>query len=220
MSGEAGKVAALEKVHEVMEHIEEYAPMHGPEKCGEYDGETMLCDACRVHEMLCDALALAAQPPAQEGGAGELAELRAANVARCESFHDLTAWTPLEYGGCLAGEVGEACNLLKKMKRGDQIQIDDIAEELADSLIYLDLLAARLGIDLWAATVAKFNRWSADHERPQRLTPGLRTEAAGQPCPGCNGIGKVHDDERRETGESFPLCPVCHGQAAGPKEKP
>ena len=63
----------------------------------------------------------------------------------------------------LTGEMGEAANLLKKMKRGDftldQIR-EDVGRELADVAIYLDLLADHLGIDLGAVTRSKFNEVS------------------------------------------------------------
>lgn len=87
-----------------------------------------------------------------------LAEIREANVARCEaSFFKLDEWTPLEYGGAAAGELGECCNLLKKMRRGQPVSVEEIGNEIADTLTYLDLLAARLGIDLSEALVRKFN---------------------------------------------------------------
>lgn len=57
----------------------------------------------------------------------------------------------------MAGECGEACNLIKKLRRGEDVPTEDIAFELADLVIYADLLAERLGIDLGAAVRAKFN---------------------------------------------------------------
>ena len=45
------------------------------------------------------------------------------------------------WGNALAGEVGEVCNLVKKMER-DQVDLSpEILEELADVFIYLVLLA-------------------------------------------------------------------------------
>lgn len=86
-------------------------------------------------------------------------ELRKANVERCtKSFkHNLFQWSPLEWGGAMAGECGEACNLLKKMKRGENVDIKDIAHEIADMVVYADLLSAALGIDLGEAVREKFN---------------------------------------------------------------
>lgn len=88
-------------------------------------------------------------------------DLRAANVTRCEtSFHPLDDWSPSDWACALAGEVGEACNKIKKLKRGDKISLEDIGKELADAVCYLDLLAARLRIDLGEATIGKFNEVS------------------------------------------------------------
>lgn len=87
--------------------------------------------------------------------------LREANVSRCESaFFLLYAWSPNDWATALAGEVGELCNLLKKMRRGDVVDPAEIAKELGDIVTYADLLAARLGIDLGEATRAKFNEVS------------------------------------------------------------
>jgi NTP pyrophosphatase (non-canonical NTP hydrolase) len=72
----------------------------------------------------------------------------------------------------MAGEVGEACNVVKKIRRienGTNTAKDPqtfdacrimLADELADTIIYADLLAARLGIDLGEAVRNKFNEVS------------------------------------------------------------
>lgn len=89
--------------------------------------------------------------------------LRAVNVTRCEgAFFPIDEWSPTDWACALAGEVGEACNLVKKHRRGDFSEDDvgfrfAVAEELADVVIYADLLAARLGIDLASAVREKFN---------------------------------------------------------------
>ena len=85
-------------------------------------------------------------------------ELRQANVERCEqSFHQVNDWSPTDWATALAGEIGEACNLIKKRRRGEEVADELIAHELADAVTYIDLLAARLGIDLGEAVRAKFN---------------------------------------------------------------
>ncbi len=70
-------------------------------------------------------------------------------------------WTPNDWMTALAGEIGEAANILKKVRRGDFMLIyakPSLARELADALTYLDLLAEACGgIDLGAAFVTKFN---------------------------------------------------------------
>lgn len=98
--------------------------------------------------------------------------LRRVNVERCEAvFHRLDAWSPADWAVALGGEVGEALNEVKKLRRLDdstgpndhrtkQEIIQAIANELADTVIYADLLAARLKIDLGRAIVGKFNEVS------------------------------------------------------------
>jgi len=74
---------------------------------------------------------------------------------------------PLSFRGLeLAGEVGEACNELKKLDRfrmgmvGGKEDIQGLREELADVLICVDLIAMDLDIDLGDALKAKFNKTS------------------------------------------------------------
>jgi len=95
-------------------------------------------------------------------------KLRETNVSRCkDDIRSLDDWNPLEWGGALAGEVGELCNFLKKMRRGDKIKKKEIAHELADVITYADLLAARLDVDLEKAVKEKFNivskRWKSKY---------------------------------------------------------
>lgn len=126
-----------------------------------------------------------------------LADLRKANVERCEEvFHPLTQWSPTDYGCAMAGEAGEACNKLKKLKRladsviqkmvwwADKSLTDEIVamtssigEELADTVIYCDLIAARLNIDLAKAIIDKFNADSEKHNSTKFLkeTPEGKT---------------------------------------------
>lgn len=119
--------------------------------------------------------------PAPEGmGATDMSEhlcfdrLRLKNVLRCESvFHAIDKWTPTDWACAMAGETGEACNFIKKMRRletgADRVPNrearwielrDETAKELADVVIYADLLAERLGIDLGKAVREKFNEVS------------------------------------------------------------
>ena len=69
--------------------------------------------------------------------------------------------------GCeLAGEVGELCNVIKKLERerlglpGSRATEEDLAAEMADVIIVLDLIAARFDVDLERAVVRKFNATS------------------------------------------------------------
>lgn len=91
-------------------------------------------------------------------GALNFDQLRNANVERCEaSFHPCDDWTPSDWFMAAAGELGEAGNKLKKLRRGEDVPMVEIAHELADTVIYLDLLAHRLGVDLGEAVREKFN---------------------------------------------------------------
>ena len=76
---------------------------------------------------------------------------------------DGSDWTLLEWAGALCGEAGELANLLKKVRRGDKTLDEaraDIGKELADNVIYLDIIAQQCGIDLGAAVTQKFNETS------------------------------------------------------------
>lgn len=106
------------------------------------------------------------------------AVLRAANLARCnQSFHPgggIKDWSPSDWATAMAGECGEACNEVKKLRRiapypeainagqsGDYLAaLDRLSDELGDLIAYADLLAARFGIDLGAAVARKFDKVS------------------------------------------------------------
>lgn len=100
--------------------------------------------------------------------------LREANVARIPQFknakgepahekEDGSDWSLNDWLTAVVGELGEAANVLKKIRRGD-FTIDqarpELADELADVLTYLDILASQCGINLGKATIDKFNRVS------------------------------------------------------------
>ncbi|NTG85888.1 nucleotide pyrophosphohydrolase [Agrobacterium rhizogenes] len=92
--------------------------------------------------------------------------LRAANIARQKEW-DGDNQIDLAYrGNELAGEVGEACNVIKKLERerrgiaGSRDTKEHLAEELADVIICVDLIAMAAGIDMDAAVRAKFNATS------------------------------------------------------------
>lgn len=88
------------------------------------------------------------------------------NIARSKSDikHSLK-WSPMEWGCALSGEVGELCNYLKKLRRGDKIPKKMMAHEVADIITYLSLLSDNLDIDLEDAIIEKFNivskRWGS-----------------------------------------------------------
>ena len=59
----------------------------------------------------------------------------------------------------MAGECGEACNVVKKLERDGETpeMLVKLKHELADVVTYADLLAARYGINLGQAVAEKFN---------------------------------------------------------------
>ncbi len=98
--------------------------------------------------------------------------LREANITRNTEFLSRAEMTGLSIsfrGNELAGEVGEACNIVKKIEqarlglRPTYATVDDLAEELADVIICVDLLAMEFDIDLEKAVVNKFNNYSKRH---------------------------------------------------------
>lgn len=96
---------------------------------------------------------------------------RKANVARCLKWHPagIESWSPSDWLTAVTCELGELASLLKMRNRerdglpGNKFSPShkQIADELADVLTYLDLLAEALGVNLGAAAVEKFNEVSA-----------------------------------------------------------
>ncbi len=105
--------------------------------------------------------------------------LRAANRERArtaEKFAECRSWTAADWMLALTGELGEAANMIKKIRRGDftlGAVREDVGRELADVAIYLDLLADHLGINLGAAVRSKFNEVSRRIDSPVRLEMSL-----------------------------------------------
>lgn len=91
----------------------------------------------------------------------------------------LTDWSLNDWLVATLGELGEAANVAKKIRRaecGFQQKKEDIsllpeklAEELADTFLYLLLTARRANIDLEAAVIKKFNAVSEREGFPERL---------------------------------------------------
>lgn len=111
------------------------------------------------------------RPDFDTGGLLTFSELRQKNVLRCKDGfgHDLTSWSVAEWGNAAAGELGEACNVAKKMLRfrdgvrGNQAGKSrdeyrkDLASGIAGCLIYLDLWAASEGLSLAQIVKEEFN---------------------------------------------------------------
>jgi NTP pyrophosphatase (non-canonical NTP hydrolase) len=94
---------------------------------------------------------------------GVLERLQLANAARNAEWDPKGQLTPLFFATELAGEIGEACNIVKKIERakfglrGTPATLVDLAQELADGVIVISLLANAYHIDLPTAVREKFN---------------------------------------------------------------
>jgi NTP pyrophosphatase (non-canonical NTP hydrolase) len=109
--------------------------------------------------------------------------LREANLSRCRRWHPGfpdDEWTAADWSNAMAGEMGEAANIVKKLRRQETggrgaadpdhaVLVARLAEEIADTLIYADLLAAYHGIELGEAVRRKFDAVSIREGFPERL---------------------------------------------------
>lgn len=116
-----------------------------------------------------------------------LKQLSEVNLKRAQRWHSgsLDTWSIQDWLLALCGEVGEAANIGKKLRRleskyeskndaGRQIDsyqqaIDELGNELADSLAYLDLCATRCGINLEQVFIKKFNEISNKYGFEEKL---------------------------------------------------
>jgi NTP pyrophosphatase (non-canonical NTP hydrolase) len=102
------------------------------------------------------------------------AELRELNRERCNRWHDPMTddWSLGDWGNAFGGEAGELQNVVKKLRRHEagaslayntpelSVLRDKFAEEVADVLLYLDLLCWKAGVTpdlLVVALREKFN---------------------------------------------------------------
>ena len=111
-----------------------------------------------------------------------------ANLIRCQSpegfNHSISKWSLNDWLVATLGELGEAANVAKKIKRiegslpgnvageTEEVLKERLADELADTFIYLDLTCRSAGIDLEKAVIRKFNRTSEKVGYPVTLREG------------------------------------------------
>lgn len=108
--------------------------------------------------------------------------LRDANASRVLRWHDpeSSSWTIADWSNAMCGEAGELANVIKKIRRQEDGArgVDDpdlpslramAADEMADVICYLDLLAHEMSIDLDDAVASKFNRVSDRQGFPEKL---------------------------------------------------
>lgn len=162
--------------------------------------------------------------------------LRDANVRRLPLFKrkdgkpahmkvDGSDWSPASWLQAVVGELGEYANLRKKVERGDLTLAQakkKLASEIADVIIYLDLLAFQLGIDLSEAVMETWNAKAEQLDIPMRINAEdwvyTRPRTIGEmslqqghkivPCPKCGEEGES------ETPEDYLTCPKCGWQWA------
>lgn len=103
------------------------------------------------------------------------------NAQRAKRWHPsgIIEWSLADWLVAVGGELGEAMNVAKKIRRiEDNIVTQDhdhgalklaFAEELADVFCYLTLVAERASVDLNAAVTAKFNLVSDRYGFPEKL---------------------------------------------------
>jgi NTP pyrophosphatase (non-canonical NTP hydrolase) len=101
----------------------------------------------------------------------DFARFRELNTARVAYFG--REHSPAGLVACLAEELGEVAEcvsgLTGEKERKEHLTVRDLGDELADLFTYMDLLAARYGIDLEAAIARKFDVVSARVAFPERL---------------------------------------------------
>lgn len=105
------------------------------------------------------------------------------NRQRCERWHPgfpADGWTGADWSNAMAGEAGETCNVVKKLRRiefglnqaaGDTKAdlLTKLATEIGDTFMYLDLLAQFYGLDLAECVTDTFNRVSIREGFPERI---------------------------------------------------
>lgn len=122
------------------------------------------------------------RPSSEAGKALTFDALRVANAAREGEWEQGTdgGFSMLFLSNAMCGEAGEAANVVKKLERerigakGSRASIDDLGSELADIIIYADLLARKVGVDLGAHVAAKFNSTSEKHGFQTRIRTALQ----------------------------------------------
>lgn len=101
------------------------------------------------------------------------------NYQRSLHWHEGAPWTISDWAVAMAGECGEACNVVKKLNRvrdGNQGNeeteeelINQLGHEIADTICYAFLLANWMGINVEEALIEKFNLVSDKHGFPEHL---------------------------------------------------
>lgn len=113
------------------------------------------------------------------------------NKKRCEHpkgfNHKLESWSTSDWLTAVCGELGEAANIIKKLNRvrdgipGNKETESELkaslADEIADTFIYLDLLAQSLGLRMDQIVLHKY------HKTSKKI--GYAVHPPGCPCQLC-----------------------------------
>lgn len=95
----------------------------------------------------------------------EINEFQRLNVRRCvEAFPACANWDLSDWMTAIAGEVGEAANLVKKINRGD-FELDgkmaiELGKEIADVMTYCFIVLDCIGRPAEEALIEKFDEVS------------------------------------------------------------
>lgn len=142
------------------------------------------------------------------------ATVAATNRTRCERWHPgfpNDGWVGSDWSNAMQGEAGEAGNKVKKLRRietgmkqaagGTREQLlDQLATEIGDTFMYLDLLCQYYGLSLAECVVNTFNRVSIREGFPDRI--GY--------LPPCENCGRdIQPGERRVPIDHHRDCWAC-----------
>jgi NTP pyrophosphatase (non-canonical NTP hydrolase) len=108
-------------------------------------------------------------------------EISRINLQRCLRWHPdgINSWSLSDWAVAVSGEVGELCNVVKKLNRerdglkGNKESMTELQialwKEVADVYLYLDLFAQAAKMDLATAIAHKFDEVSIRNGFPERL---------------------------------------------------
>ena len=116
----------------------------------------------------------------------KVSEVNAARAARWHGhFPNHDGFGGSDWSNAMAGEAGETCNVVKKLRRIElgigaaepytrESLLAELAKEIGDTYLYLDLLAQFYGLDLAQCVADTFNRVSVREGFPERIPPPPR----------------------------------------------
>lgn len=110
-------------------------------------------------------------------------EVSKINAERAEKWHNgfpnhKDGWTGADWSNAMCGEAGETANVVKKLRRIEtglnqrntkEDLLKDLANEIGDTYLYLDLLAQYYGLEIGSCIRNTFNRISEREGFEERL---------------------------------------------------